>query len=511
MGTDDNREAGAKGSVVVATEGGAVAGPAGPVQEFRAIPFAVPPTGDRRWRPPEAPAGWAGVRDASRFGPDCPQTPWDSTRAPRLDEDCLHLTVWTPSCDPAAKLPVLVWFYGGSFLFGSASNPASDGAALAAQGAVVVAANYRVGLFGFLAHAGLTAESPAGSSGNYGLLDQIAALRWVRDNIAGFGGDPSLVTPFGVSAGSASLALLQISPLAEGLFSRLILQSPGAFRPLGSLADAEEAGAALGDDLAVLRRLDASEVLARAALLAPMVRGLTSPRLLRPIRDGWVVPRDDRAAFQAGAFHGVPTLVGGNADEGSRLTAAWPQSDVAAWRALLADNFAGHVAEAEALYPVATAADIPGRLAEAFGDTQFSFGARGIARAVARRQPQTYRYLFERRRPGQADGPHHGEDVPYVFGTFDAVAEHEDHSSGGGYDGYDEVDRALGAVMAEAWIRFAATGDPNGGALPQRWPAYDAAERYLVFGDDISVCSGHRQAQLDFLDRYFAAEPRSDK
>ena len=304
----------------------------------------------------------------------------------------------------------------------------------------------------------------------------------------------------GLGDRTASLALLQTSPVAEGLFHRLILQSPGAFRPLGSLAEAEQTGSLLGNDLAALRNLDAADILARTTLLAPKVRGLTTPRLLRPIRDGWVVPQDDRAAFEAGAFHAVPTLVGGNADEGTRLTAAWNSDDVAAWNRLLADNFAGHYAEADTLYPVSAAANIPGRLAEVFGDTQFSFGARGLARAIARRQPHTYRYLFTRRRPGQTDGPHHGEDVPYVFATFDNTPDAT----------YDEVDHQVGAMMADAWIRFAKTGDPNGSSLPQRWPAYDEAERYFVFGDNVfgdtvEVGSGHRHDQLSFLDRYFAA------
>ena len=201
------------------------------IEQHLGIRFAEPPVGQRRWQPP------VFVGDAAPLGtwaPDCPQPPDPGrTRAPGQDEDCLFLNVWAPATPPAEPLPVLVWFYGGSFLFGSASDPACDGAALAARGAVVVTAAYRVGLLGYLAHPALTAESPHGSSGNYGLLDQLAALRWVRERIADFGGDAGRVTAFGVSAGSASLALLQTSPLAKDAFDRLILQSPGSVPPPG--------------------------------------------------------------------------------------------------------------------------------------------------------------------------------------------------------------------------------------------------------------------------------------
>jgi para-nitrobenzyl esterase len=451
----------------------------GVVDAHLGIRFAEPPLGVRRWRPP------VFVGDAAPLGtwaPDCPQ-PADParTRAPGQDEDCLFLDVWAPRGAPVGGLPVLVWFYGGSFLFGSTSDPACDGAALAARGAVVVSAAYRVGMLGYLAHPALSAESEHGSSGNYGLLDQLAALRWVRERIADFGGDPQRVTAFGVSAGSASLALLQTSPLAAGAFDRLILQSPGAWRPLAPLAAAEAAAiVAYGPDIQRMRAWSPAEVLEQSAALIPKMRALTAPRLLRPIRDGWVVPDDDRVAYRAGRFHAVPTIVGSNADEGSRLTATRPVA-VAGFRALIEANFGAHSAEALRHYAVGDDADVAAALAAVFGDTQFSYGARGIAAAVAARQAATYRYVYTCRAEGAADGPHHGAEVAGLFSGATAV----------------------GRRMAEAWVRFAAAADPNGGDLPPWPPATPTGDEALEFGSTTRPTQGWRAATLDFLDRYY--------
>jgi carboxylesterase type B len=201
----------------------------GDVRIYRGIPFAAPPVGPRRWQPPAPPGPWQDVRDATRFGDDCPQrsTIPIGSRATAQSEDCLTLNVWTPAKSAGDRLPVMVWIFGGSFIFGSGAEERADGMTFARDGVVYVAINYRVGMFGFLAHPGLTAESRDGTSGNYGLLDQIAGLQWVRDNIDRFGGDPDRVTLFGVSAGAAAISLLMTSPLAQGLFQQVILQSPG--------------------------------------------------------------------------------------------------------------------------------------------------------------------------------------------------------------------------------------------------------------------------------------------
>lgn len=459
---------------------------------FLGIPFAAPPVGPLRWRPPQAVSGWTGVRDALAFGPDVPQPPDPHFRASAQDEDCLFLNVWTPSLAAGARLPVLVWFFGGGFVGGSGSDDRCDGASLAAEGAVVVTVNYRCGLFGFLAHPALGAESEHCVSGNYGLLDQLAALAWVRDNIASFGGDPERVTAFGYSAGSASIALLLTAPAARGLFHRAVLQSPGAGRPLASLQDAERAGLALGTDLAALRALPAREVLARTSLLTPAVRGLTTPRVLRPIRDGWLLREDERSAFHAGRFTSMPLLVGSNVDEGTVLTRAWPVDDLAAWRRLVDANFGSAAAEAAALYPAHADAQARPAVAAMFADTQFNYGTRLLARSMAAREARTWKYLFTRRRPGQQDGPHHGDEVGHVFGTLPQA---------GGV--HDAVDAALSRAMRKAWVAFAASGDPNTTGAP-RWEAYRPGEdNHLELGDALRSSAAWRRPQLDFLERFF--------
>jgi para-nitrobenzyl esterase len=483
----------------VQTRSGMVSGaPAGDgITVFKGLPYAAPATGSLRWRPPQPPPSWSGVRAMTEWAPDCPQgrgQASDGYRAGRQGEDCLVLNVWTPADAAGEKLPVMVWFYGGSFIFGSGSDLRSDGTGYARKGVVLVTVNYRLGLFGFLAHPALTRESPEGFSGNYGVLDIIAALGWIRDNIAGFGGDPDRVTLFGVSAGAALISLLLTAPAAAGLFQRVILESPGAMRPLATLAEAEEAGAVLGNDIAALRRLPWQEVLARTGQLVPKMRALTHPRVLRPICDGVVIPEDDRTAFVTGHFHAVPAIVGTNADEGSSMVAGWTVKTIADWRRLVAENFAGREDEALAAYPVASDADVPGRVAEAFADTQFNYGAAGVARALAGRGAPVWRYRFTRRAPHLADGPHHGGEVSYVFNNLPDGPD------------YDATDRALAATMQDIWVRFAATGNPNGAGLPE-WPGAGTAEedRILVFGDRVAAQTVRRPPQLAFLDRLYDA------
>ncbi len=469
-----------------------------PVRCWLGIPYAAPPVGRWRWCPPQPVQPWSGVRPATRFGADSVQAPMPASRAGTVSEDCLFLNVWSPAAAPPGALPVMVWLHGGGFVGGSGAETRCDGTALAQQGVVVVSLNYRTGLFGFLAHPGLSAESPQRSSGNYGLLDQLAALAWVRDSIGAFGGDPSRVTVFGVSAGSASISLLLTSPAAEGLFHQAILHSPGAGRPLAGLDDAERAGLALGGRIDALRALTATELFALTPRLSPLVRGLTSPRVLRPIRDGWLIARDERDAFASGGLRRMQLIVGTNSDEGTLLTRGWPVRTVAELRALIAANFPHDTGRALALYGAADEAQVPARLAEAFADTQFNFGARLLLRAMVRQQPRCWRYLFSRRRPGQADGPHHGDEVGHVFGNLGA-------GRGAPSLPFDAVDQALSRAMSGAWVAFARRADPNGEGLPA-WPAFAPdGERHLDFGDPIAVGSDARRPMLDFLDACGAA------
>ncbi len=489
-----------EGLDVVATESGLVSGSGDAIRLYKGIPFAAPPVGDRRWRPPEPVTPWKGIREATAFAADCPQEMRPGSRAGRTDEDCLALNIWTPARTAAEALPVMVWFYGGSFVFGSASDIRFDGEAFARKGVVLVTAAYRVGLFGYLAHPELSRESPRGSSGNYGILDQIAALGWVQRNISAFGGDPKRVTAFGVSAGSASIALLLTSPLAEGLFQRAILESPGAFRPLAGLEDAERAGQTLGSDIVRLRQMSAGELLAKTDLLVPKVRGLTTPRILRPIRDGWVIREDERDAFQAGRFHAMPMIVGGNADEGATLTAAWPMRTPDDLQTLLATSFPRAAETANGLYPAAQDGEVRGRVAEVFADTQFNYGVRQLAEANSARCSQTWRYLFLRRRAGRQDGPNHGEEVSYVFNTLGLAPPGQQAPA------FDSVDARVAEAMQDAWVRFAASGDPNGDGLPD-WPSYRADEdRHLEFDDTIRAGSNWRHRQMDFIENYYARQ-----
>jgi para-nitrobenzyl esterase len=483
---------------IVRVESGLLRGSGDDVIAFKGIPYAAPPTGELRWRPPQPPAAWSGIRAAETFGADAPQAATARTRAARMDEDCLTLNVWTPARPTSEKLPVMVWLYGGSFVAGSSSDPRCDGESFARKGVVLVTINYRVGVLGFLAHPALTAESEHRSSGNYGMLDVLAALCWIRRNITAFGGDPERVTLFGVSAGGALISLLLTSPLARGLFQQTIQQSPGAFRPLASLQHAESAGLKLGADLDTLRRLSSDEILAKTPLLVPKQRGLTTPRVLRPIRDGWVIRSDERDAYGKGDILALPSIVGTNADEGSKLTAAWDITSRDALDKLIAESFGASAPRARQLYVGDNAQDVRAIVAAMFADTQFNDGARGVARGLVAKGAPVYRYLLLRQRPG-CGPPNHGEDVPYVFASVAAAAKLDAAP-------YDLADERLAETIQDAWVRFAATGDPNGGSLP-RWPVSDNEERYLELDQPIGVGRGWRKPQLDFLDGYFSRQP----
>ena len=480
---------------IVQTSTGALAGSGGDVRIFKGVPFAAPPIGPLRWRPPEPPTPWQGVREATQFGADCMQKRLPDTRAAGVSEDCLTLNIWAPAQSGGGALPVMVWVFGGGFVDGSASLPMYDGEALARKGVVLVTANYRTGVFGFLAHAALAAESPHHSAGNYGILDVIAALRWLKSNVAVFGGDPNRVTVFGESAGASLLDMLLVSPLSEGLVQGAILESPGAMRPLSSLADASEIGKVVGTDLAAMRAMPAEQVLALTDRIVPAVRRLTTPRALGPILDGWVVPRTDTAAFANGEIRHVPLIVGGNSDEGRLFVRNWPIRTVAEARAYADTNFGASAGEVMALYKFDTDEAVPGALSYAFGDTQFNYGVRGLARGMSKVQPKTFRYLFTRSPGGIPPAPTHSEEIDYAFANLGA---HRFVPR----DAFDVTDHKLSEAMADAWVRFASTGDPNGGTLPY-WPAYNGdSDPYLEFGDRIRIGQGYRTTYLDFVERF---------
>ena len=484
-------------TAIVVTAAGQVAGSNGEIQSFKGIPYAAPPVGPLRWRPPQPPAPWHGVRDATRFGDDCMQRPYVISTGQKASEDCLTVSVWTPAHAPDVRRPVMVFVYGGGFIGGSCAYPLYDGAELAAEGVVVVCLNYRVGIFGFLAHPMLSAESPHQSSGNYGLLDQIAALQWVRDNIAAFGGDPERVTVFGESAGAVSIAILLTSPLATGLFGQAILHSP-AVLPLASRAEAEQSGAALGD-LAALRKLSAAELLAHNDDFFPHpITALMAIAFPAPIVDGYVVPAQPRTAFATGTMRAVPTIVGIAADEGRMFA---PQQTVATYQAWVRSKFGTLADKVLALNPAATDQAATAAGAAVLGDAVFGESARLIARAISLHQPKTFFYLFTRGVAGRAQPATHSEVLPFVFGSLDKPSFIP-------HGPPDHTDLQLSATMRQTWARFATSGDPNGPGLPH-WPRYDrASDPYLEFGTIIRAGQAYRRAALDAVAPLYAgSEP----
>lgn len=488
---------------------------------FRGVPYAQPPVGDARWRPPAPVEPWDGVRPAQSFAPACWQRPNDmASLYARGDldrsEDCLHLNVWTPAADAGAALPVMVWYHGGGHNAGAGSPRIFDGAALARRGVVLVTLNYRLGPFGFLAHPALTAESPHASSGNYGLLDQIAALEWVRDNAAAFGGDPGNVTIFGQSAGSWTVCYLMASPLAKGLFHKAIGQSGGCFegeRP--HLADAtDEPGAERSAHDAGLAAASALGVEGEGPEAAAALRALAPETVLDEtlgsgaVIDGWVVPGPPRAIFAAGEHNDVPVVVGATADEiNAHLAGGAPTRDEL--EASVRSRY-GSAADALLAAYAGELDDSPTTAARQLRtDRRFVWEMRAWARAVEAAGNDAYLYFFSHAPPvfrlyvhDQPDlrveggrrsyGAYHSGELAYVFGNTGLV----------GLD-WTDWDHELSRVIIRYWTNFARTGDPNGEGLPA-WPRYErATDRSLEFGAEVRVVEGVRKAKLDLFDRVF--------
>ena len=447
----------------VRTEGGLVTGLPGhnaAVQVFKGIPYAAPPTGNLRWRAPKPAPAWKGVKAAADFSPVCLQAPYPQGSiyfrpAEPMSEDCLYLNVWTGAQAAKERRPVMVWIHGGALTRGSGSVDVYDGEALAAKGVVLVTINYRLGVFGFLAHPELTKESDRNASGNYAFLDQIAALEWVKKNIAAFGGDPKRVTIFGESAGSWSVNYLVATPLAKGLFQRAIGESGGAFAPMKTLAEAEQMGLKLGTSVAELRAKPAEELLKTTSL------GTFPPNV-----DGWLLPRDVYTIFAEGKQNDVPVIVGSNANEATTL-APWPANGKAeAFAAQIKHRFGAAAEEALKIYPAEN--DEQARESHYASFRDFTFGWE--MRTWARLQTQTgkskaYLYYFSRKPPGPQSerlGAFHAAEIAYVFGNLTPPRP------------WDATDRALSDEMMSYWVNFAAKGDPNGGGLP-RWAAYEKA------------------------------------
>jgi para-nitrobenzyl esterase len=469
------------------------------VRVFKGIPYAAPPVGALRWKAPQPAASWTGVRKATEFGSRCMQGRIYSDMVFRdagPNEDCLYLNVWTPAAWSGQPLPVMVWIYGGGFAAGAASEPRQDGENLARKGVVVVSMNYRLGLFGFFVNPQLAQESGHGSSGNYGLLDQVAALQWVHENIAAFGGDPGNVTIFGESAGSFSVSALMASPLAQGLFQRAIGES-GAFfsttlnlKPL-AMAEQDDSRfvAALGThSIEELRAMPADQLLA-AALKLGTVR-------FSPDIDGYFLPATAWAIYSSGNESHVPLLAGWNRDEGTYQ--AIFKSDAPTAENFVKRAHAVYGVKADAflkLYPAATDEQAKRSAQDLAGDQFIGFSTwKWIEMQAATGHSPVYRYEFDQAPPqpaGEAShGAYHSSEIEFVFGALASKNLP-----------WTPEDFKLSDLMSTYWSNFARTGDPNGPGLP-KWPVYTADGQYPVMHLSASPAAApddHR-GRYEFLD-----------
>ena len=454
------------------------------VHAFRGIPYAEPPVKQQRWRPPVPARPWKGVRDATRFGPACVQPPsrpgsiYAPGEALPTSEDCLSLNVWTPA--DAKDAPVFVWIHGGSLVAGSSREPMYDGARLAAQGIVVVSVNYRLGVLGYLAHPDLSAESSDGVSGNYGLLDQIEALRWVRRNIGAFGGDPGNVTIAGESAGALSVMYLMASPPARGLFHRAIAQSaymistPALREAVHGAPSAEESGLGLSRVLGVrglprLRGMDPQELTVKAAMAGFLPFGNV---------DGKVLPAQLVEVFDRGEQAPVPVLAGFNEGEIRSLRFLLPPrpADAAGYEAAIRAAY-GDLADAMLeRYP---AADLDAAMLATTRDAMYGWTAERLVRKQTGLGQPSFLYYYDHGYPA-ADGAglhaFHASELPYVFANADRAPPN-----------WPKVpdtarEKALSAAMAGYWASFARDGVPVAAGQPA-WPPYARARAYMAFAD----------------------------
>jgi len=479
---------------------------------FKGVPYAAPPVGDLRWKPPQPPASWQGVRKADAFGNVCPQL----RRGGKFegDEDCLFLNIWTGAASRDERRPVLVWFYGGRFSGGAGSDPMYDGEGLARKGLVVVTMNYRLGVLGFLATPELSKESGHNASGNYGLLDQIACLQWVRRNIAAFGGDPNRIAIAGQSAGAASVGFLLISPLAKGLFHRAIIQSHALFPHdpyIGGLApswrsleSAEKAGLKYAEQhgaqtLRQLRAMPWQKLLEGSNandLEVELPPGQMPPPLFRPVVDGWVIPYNYSQSYARGIQNDVPVLSGGNRDE----RGGGPQSEI---------KLADYLSAARKKY--GALADEFLKLYPAAGDQQAALAQTESGRDEARvsmylwavewkkaAKNKVFTYFWTHAPPGPegaSRGAYHGSEINYVFNNLYAVDRP-----------WTDQDRRIAGIMSSYWANFTATGDPNGAGLPA-WPEFTPGRLVTMeVGDNFGPVPIAGPVKFDFIRRYLLTQ-----
>ncbi len=460
---------------------------------YLGIPFAAPPVGDLRWKAPQPVVPWAGVRKADSFGKACMQEPGLARQMGyegELSEDCLFVDVWTPAKSPAEKLPVIVWIYGGGYFSGMSSVPLYNGANFARQGVVFVSVSYRVGPFGFLASDALSKETGHGS-GNYGMLDMIAGLNWVKANIARFGGDPAKVTIMGHSAGGNAVSRLAASPLAKGLFRGVIAQSGANFALEDTtLATAQERGGAFltglgASDLAAARTLTAAQI--QAAADAP-----GAARFGPPI-DGYVVPAPQVDLWRAGRFNDTPVLVGHTSDEAAAFGAQKKTPED--FEAEVRRDYGEGAAEILDAYRHETDQLATLAAKQLRRDASFGWPSLTWAKLQAERgKAKAWLYYFDRPTQQSPDGAGHGAEVALVFANPDQRP---------GRTAWTDEDRAISKTMQGYWVNFAKTGNPNGTGLPN-WPSYDPIDaKAMLLGVKTGAAPIPNFGKLDTLDLYF--------
>jgi para-nitrobenzyl esterase len=498
----------------VRTEAGLVSGVPGrdpSVTVYKGVPYAAPPVGDLRWRAPQPPRPWQGVRKADTFGSFCPQMlPPQALLRPEwtFNEDCLFLNIWTKAASASEKRPVMVWLHGGRFIFGSGAEPRFDGEGLARKGVVAVTMNYRLGVFGFLATPELSKESGHNASGNWGLLDQIACLQWIRNNIAAFGGDPDRVTIFGQSAGGGSVLLLCSSPLAKGLYHRAICESGARFpsdpdlrrlsvswRPL---EDAETAGAHYAEahgarSLQELRALSWDQLKDRNNANDETVRGGTPPPpLFRPAVDGWVIPLNYSQTYGRGLQNDVPIINGHETGSPARPVTLEAYRNAAKEKyGVMADEFLKlHPASSDDEATLATkTAQIDGtRISSFLWATEWKKAAKN----------EVYTFTWTHAPPGpdrERRGAYHESEIDYVFNSLYATDKP-----------WQDEDRKIAGIMSSYWANFAATGNPNGKDLPA-WPAFaPTSPQTMELGARFEPIPVADPEKVEFFRRFFSTQ-----
>jgi len=415
---------------------------------------------------------------------------------PELSEDCLYLNVWTAAEDPNAKLPVMVWIHGGGLTLGWGHQRGYDGVAFAQQGVVLVSINYRLGPFGYLAHPALSKESKRGVSGNYGFLDQLAALRWVQKNIAAFGGDPGNVLIFGESAGGTSVNALCASPLSKGLFHRAIAESAWITdtnfahltEPSPLVASAETLGIEWAERLLGAKPTGAVLAKLRAVSAEEIVQKTASDYPVAATVDGWFLTDTSNNIFASGKQQNVPLIAGTNKDEGTMFAAFLPAATPEQFRADTREIYGDHTDAVLSLYQLNDAKDLAQAKNQFITDTWFVHGTRAMLSGMEKVSSNAYQYHFTRRAKAPAAwGAHHAYELGYVFNNL-GPAQSED------------TDKMLADAMIRYWVQFAKTGDPNVEGLPQ-WPAYTTkSDQYLELGDEIKIGTALRKEACEILD-----------